>query len=110
MEISVQDHDRVSVVKVAGQLDAATAPDLEAALKQLIDRQRHNIVLDLKEVTFMSSIGLRAIILTYKSVKSAGGDVRLASPSPAVEMVLKTLGLTPMFSIYSSSQEAIASF
>lgn len=110
MEIAVQDHDRVSVVKVAGRLDAATAPDLETALSRLVDRKRNNIVLDLKEVDFISSIGLRAIILTYKTVKLADGDVRLASPSPAVAMVLKTLGMTPMFSIYPSSAEAVASF
>jgi anti-sigma B factor antagonist len=110
MEITIQDHDRVSVVTVTGRLDAATAPDLETALSQLVDRNRNNIVLDLKEVDFISSIGLRAIIFTYKSVKRADGDLRLASPSPAVEMVLKTLGLTPMFSIYPSSKEAIASF
>jgi anti-anti-sigma factor len=110
MEISVQDHDRVSVVKVAGRLDAATAPGFQTALNGLVDRQRNNIVLDLKDVDFMSSIGLRAIVLTYKTVKPAGGDLRLASPSPAVEKVLKTLGMTPMFSIYPSSAEAVASF
>ncbi len=110
MEIAVQDHDRVSVVKVTGRLDAATAPDLQTALSQLVDRKRNNIVLDLKDVDFISSIGLRAIVLTYKTVKLTEGDLRLASPSPSVAMVLKTLGMTPMFSIYPSSAEAVASF
>ena len=110
MDISIHDHGQVSVVKVKGYVDSATAPDLETALKQLVEGNKIRIVLDLKEVDFLSSLGWRAIVLTLKSVRRVNGDLRLASPSPSVEKVLRTVGMTQMFNIYSSSEEAVASF
>ena len=110
MEISVQDYKRVTVMKVAGRVDSATAPELETSLRQLIDGSKTNIVLDLKEVDYMSSAGLRAMVSTLKAVKSANGDLRLASPSPRVEEVLRLAGLTSIFTVYPTREEAVASF
>jgi anti-anti-sigma factor len=110
MDITVENREQVSVVKVKGQVDSATAPDLEKALKQLVEANKNRIVLDLKEVDFLSSLGLRAIVLTLKSARGVNGDLRLAAPSPSVEKVLRTVGMTQMFNIYSSSEEAVASF
>jgi anti-sigma B factor antagonist len=110
METSIHDHGQVSIVKVKGHVDSNTAPDLEAALKQLIEGGKNHLVLDLKEVDFLSSLGLRAMVLTLKLARQASGDLRLASPSPAVEKVLRTVGMTQMFNIYSSSEEAVAGF
>ena len=110
MDIAIHDHGQVSVVKVKGHVDSGTAPDLETALKQLVEGNKTHLVLDLKEVDFLSSLGLRAIVLTLKAVQRVNGDLRLASPAPSVEKVLRTVGLTQMFNIYSSSEDAVASF
>ena len=110
MEISIHDFGQVSVVKVKGQVDSANAPDLETALKQLVEGNKNRIVLDLKEVDYLSSLGMRAIILTLKSVRRVNGDLRLASPSASVEQVFRIVGMTQMFNIYSSGEEAVASF
>jgi len=110
MDISTQDHKNVTVVAVTGRVDSATAPDLEAALKKLVDNNKVQLVLDLKEVEYMSSAGLRAMVSTLKAVKRLNGDLRLSTPSPRVEEVLRLAGLTSIFSIHSSREEAIASF
>ena len=110
MEISTQDMDRASVIKVTGRVDSATAPDLETALKQLVDGSKTKIVLDLTNVEYMSSAGLRAMVSTLKAVKRVNGDLRLASPSSRVEEVLRLAGLTSIFSIYPSQKDAVASF
>ena len=110
MDISILDSGKVSVVKVKGHVGSETASDLEAALKQLLEANKFHIVLDLKEVDVLSSLGLRAIVVTHKSARRVNGDLRLASPSPAVEKVLRTVGMMQMFDIYSSSEEAVASF
>ena len=110
MEIATQDFKRVAVVSVSGRVDSATAPDLEARLRQLVDSNKNQIVLDLKNVEYMSSAGLRAMVSTLKAVKRANGDLRVASPSPRVEEVLRLAGLTSIFSIHPSQEEAVASF
>lgn len=110
MEIATNEVKGVNVVKVTGRVDSATAPDLENALKQLVESSKTQIVLDLTDVEYMSSAGLRAMVSTLKSVKRASGDLRLASPSPRVAEVLRLAGLTSIFSIYPGQSEAVSSF
>lgn len=110
MDISTQDSDKVAVMAVAGRVDSATAPELENELKKLVEADKTQIVLDLKDVEYMSSAGLRAMVSTLKAVKRVNGDLRLASPSPRVEEVLRLAGLTSIFSIHPSRAEAVKSF
>ena len=110
MDILTEELKSVSVMGVSGRVDSATAPDLENALKKLVETEKTQIVLDLKNVEYMSSAGLRAMVSTLKAVKRVNGDLRLASPSPRVEEVLRLAGLTSIFSIFASRDEAVASF
>ncbi|MBF8281866.1 MAG: hypothetical protein A2W37_15900 [Chloroflexi bacterium RBG_16_63_12] len=110
MEISTEELKQVSVMAVTGRVDSATAPELENALKKLVEAAKTQIVLDLKNVEYMSSAGLRAMVSTLKAVKRVNGDLRLASPSPRVEEVLRLAGLTSIFSIHPTRDEAVASF
>ncbi len=110
MQIATQDSGAVSVVAVSGRVDSSTAPDLENALKKLVDAEKTQIVLDLLNVEYMSSAGLRAMVSTLKSVKRVNGDLRVANPSPRVEEVLRLAGLTSIFAIYRSREEAVGSF
>lgn len=110
MDIVTQEYKRVAVVAVAGRVDSATAPDLESKLRELVDAGKSQIVLDLKDVEYMSSAGLRAMVSTLKSVKRVNGDLRLANPSTRVEEVLRLAGLTSIFSIHPTQEEAVGSF
>ncbi len=110
MDISTQELKRVSVMTVKGRVDSATAPDLENALKLLVDADKTQIVLDLKDVEYMSSAGLRAMVSTLKAVKRINGDLRLCSPSARVAEVLRLAGLTSIFNIYPGQTEAVGSF
>jgi anti-anti-sigma factor len=110
MEIATQEFSRVAVMAVTGRVDSATAPELESKLRELVDSDKNQIVLDLKEVEYMSSAGLRAMVSTLKAVKRVNGDLRIASPSPRVEEVLRLAGLTSIFSIHSTQEDAVASF
>ncbi len=110
MEISTQDYKRVSVMKVTGRVDSSTAPELEAELKRLADADKVHLVLDLKDVDYMSSAGLRAMVSTLKAVKHVHGDLRLASPSPRVEEVLRLAGLPSISSVSPSREEAVGSY
>jgi anti-sigma B factor antagonist len=110
MQISTHEQGAVAVVAVNGRVDSATAPDLESALKKLVETEKTQIVLDLMDVEYMSSAGLRAMVSTLKTVKRVNGDLRVANPSPRVDEVLRLAGLTSIFSIYRSRDEAVQSF
>jgi anti-anti-sigma factor len=112
MEITSEILASCAVVRPAGTLDRRTAPDLEAALQALTGQGHSRIVLDLGGVGEMSSAGLRVVISAAKLLRSEriGGDLRLAAPGDRVVQVLELAGLLPVLKVFTTSQEAIASF
>jgi anti-sigma B factor antagonist len=110
MDISVQGLRRVQVVKVSGRVDSSNAPQLDQKLKELRNEGHENLVLDLSEVEYMSSAGLRAIVSALRDCKKHGGDLCLVSPSPRVAEVLELAGLTSLFSVYDDTTTAVGSF
>ena len=69
MNIETRELKHVSVMKISGRVDSATAPEVEAALCGLSNSNRHQVVLDLQEVEYMSSAGLRVLVMTLKAAK-----------------------------------------
>jgi len=110
LSIETEDTQGVSVMKVKGRVDSETAPDLDHALSKLQKAGKTKIVLNLQEVDFLSSAGLRAMVKALKGAQSSGGDVRLASVSEPIEVILRTVGMLQMFRMYSTNEEAAAGF
>jgi anti-sigma B factor antagonist len=107
MNIETRELKHVSVVKISGRVDSATAPQVEAALHDLIDSGRHQVVLDLQGVEYMSSAGLRVLVTMLKAAQKSGGDLKLAQPSVRVKEVLDLSGLTPVFNVYDDVVGAV---
>jgi anti-sigma B factor antagonist len=110
MEVNTQNFKRVDLVTVSGRVDSSNAPQLDEALKNLTNSGRSNLVLDLSQVDYMSSAGLRSLVSTLRDCKRKGGDVRLATPSPRVSDVLSLAGLDSIFEVYDNTTEAVGSF
>jgi len=110
MNLETRELKHVSVVKVSGRVDSATAPDLEKSLQELLNSERNQIVLDLQDTDYMSSAGLRVLVAMHKATKKNGGGLCLAQPSARVKEVLDLAGLTPVFAVYADTVEAVGSF
>ncbi|HZD42140.1 MAG TPA: STAS domain-containing protein [Terriglobales bacterium] len=110
LSIETDNRQSVSVMKVKGRVDSETAPELDDALTKLVASNRNKIVLDLEDVDYMSSAGLRAMVKAYQAAKESGGDLRLACVSNPVEVILRTVGMMQMLQMYPTHQEAMASF
>jgi anti-sigma B factor antagonist len=110
MEVNTQNFKRVDLVTVSGRVDSSSAPDLDQALKNLTKDGRCNLVLDLSQVEYMSSAGLRSLVSTLRDCKRQGGDVRLATPSTRVSEVLGLAGLDSIFQVYNTTTEAVGSY
>ncbi len=110
MNIETRVLKHVSVVKVTGRVDSATAPEFEKALQALLDADNSQLVVDMKETEYLSSAGVRVLVSTLKGAKKVGGDVKLAQLSQRVAEVLELAGLTPVFAIYTDLVEAVGSF
>ncbi len=110
LSIETDNTQSVSVMKVKGRVDSDTAPELDDALTKLLQDNKNKIVLNLQAVDYMSSAGLRAMVKAYQNAKKSGGDVRLASVSEPIEVILRTVGMMQMLKMYPTDQEAMASF
>jgi len=101
----------VTVFHLSGDLDANTQPDLEQKAEKLISGGARNILIDLGQVGYMGSAGLRAIHSISNMLKSSGGgNLKLLNPSDAVQRVFFTLGFDRYFDIKHDLNEAIQSF
>lgn len=89
-----------TLIAVSGDLDLSTSAALETRLETRLEgfeAARSTIVLDLSDVTFMDSTGLRALWTIRQRVASTGGQTLLRAPSDAVRRVLKTTKLDKVF-------------
>jgi anti-sigma B factor antagonist len=110
MEVTVSEMKRVTLVEVTGRIDSTNATKLGEAIHEQIDAGRHQVVVDLSSVDYMSSAGLRELVAALKKVKKLNGDLRVASPSPRVKEVLDLAGLDAIFQVYPTQVEAVGSF
>lgn len=110
MDINFIEKLSADVVLVSGSVDALTASVLSDYLSLKISQDHTNLVLDLSEVEFMSSAGLRSVLNALKECRNKGGDLRIAGAQPGVEKVLKMSGFTNILKIFPDSENALASF
>lgn len=111
MEVTTKQLKRVDLVTVSGRIDSATAPELDRVLKSIVEAGRYRICMDLKDLEYMSSAGIKVLISTLKTCKRWNrGDLRLANLSPRIAEVFDLAGLTPLFKVYSDAVEAVGSF
>lgn len=110
MDITVRQMNRVDLILVEGRVDSSTAPQLGRTLDERLSGGTRNIVVDLNEVDYMSSAGLRELVAALKRAKTSGGDVRLSAPSERVAEVLELAGLDSIFQIYDDQVDAVGSF
>ena len=87
--------DRVDLV-ARGRIDSETATELEAAVDEQLRLGRHTIRLDLGEVGFLSSAGIRALFNVHRAAKGAGGSCLVSRSSEPIHRVLTLSRLAPL--------------
>jgi anti-sigma B factor antagonist len=113
MQIEVVEQDGATIVRpTTDRLDIEVAAEFRAMLLSLIDQGHRHLVMDLKDVTFIDSSGLGALVSALKTLKrgSGSGDVRLARVQPQVVSLLEIIRLNRVFTSYASVDQAIQSF
>jgi anti-sigma B factor antagonist len=110
MDFSVTEMKRVHLVRVGGRIDSSKAPELQEKLAGLIKGGSRNIVINMKDVAFLSSGGLRALLSTLQAAKKSGGDLKLSEVSDPVARVLELTSFDMHFKCYGNDTEAVGSF
>lgn len=96
MQIEKRLDDGVLTLKVIGRLDTNTSQDLEAAL--VLDGVRE-VVFDFSGLEYISSAGLRVLMMAQKAMMSCGGKMSVASPNTTVKGIFDITGMSSIFTI-----------
>jgi len=98
MDITTSVENGKSIMYVDGKLNANTSKDLETALLAFLDKN-NEIILDFAKVDYISSAGLRVLLLAQKKVKANGGQMTLRGVCDIVMDVLEMTGFTDILTI-----------
>jgi anti-sigma B factor antagonist len=110
MEITIDQRAHVTVVAVAGSIDALTADALVRAMGEQMHAGNTRLVAAFDGVEYTSSAGLRVLLATLKEARQRGGDLRLAAVQERVLRVLDLSGFTSILKCYPDVGTAVASF
>ena len=112
MDIKTEAMRRCELITVAGQIDSSTAPALDATLQGLAKSGKRNLVLNLRDVTFISSAGLRALVAAHIAVRRMipAGSVAISECSSELKSTFELVGFHHQFRFYDNDTEAVGSF
>ena len=93
--------DNVTIIRLIGRMDSIGGHEVNARLAALIATVKRFVVIDLSEVSFLASIGIRTLIVNARAQSLRGGMVALANPQPMVGEVLTMAGIDTIIPLYA---------
>jgi stage II sporulation protein AA (anti-sigma F factor antagonist) len=100
--------DELDILSPQGRLDSESSPDLAKQALDMIDKGSRRLLLDFKDLYYVSSAGLRAALAVAKRMSEVGGKVAIASVSPQVAEVMDVSGLVMILDVHTSAESARA--
>lgn len=108
IRLETRDTPEATVVAFRGDAGAANVSALEKQLQQLATKRPKLWVFDLAGLTFISSVGLVALVAFQKNARRAGGKVRIAAAPEPIEDILRASRLSAAFDLRPSVEDALA--
>ena len=108
--IALRERGKIQVMELRGYLDAHTAPNLEEAFQKLLKESKFNILVNCKDLAYISSAGLGVFMAFIEDVRTGGGDIKMSNMSPKVFNIFDLLGFPMLYEIFSDEHEAVKKF
>jgi anti-sigma B factor antagonist len=100
--------DGIEVVDVGGEIDIYTAPRLRELLIDLVSKNNYQLVVNMDKVEFLDSTGLGVLVGGLKRVRAHDGLLDLVCTQERILKIFRTTGLTKVFGIHETVDQAIA--
>ena len=108
MELNGERHGDVMVLMPEGRIDGSNSADFESAVMARIDDGSEAILLDFAGISYISSAGLRAVLVLAKKLNQANGRFALCSMQPSVQSVFEVSGFAQIINVLPGRDEALA--
>ncbi|MFZ8965235.1 MAG: STAS domain-containing protein [Steroidobacteraceae bacterium] len=96
MQVTWQENDGIMEVRATGRLDGYWSDHLAQALDELLRQGNHSVRLNMAEIEYLSSLGIRVLISSHKKFRAVGGSFALRAPGSSVLKVLELAGLAAL--------------
>lgn len=111
MEVTTNRFKHCNLISVKGRIDSNTAPDLSKAIAKSTAAGDYRLVIDLGGVDFLSSAGLRILMLAQKTCKRYNrGEIKLSRVPAKIKSALDLVGFTILFTFHDDPVSAVGSF
>ncbi|WP_331273160.1 STAS domain-containing protein [Motilibacter deserti] len=101
------DEEAATVVRIAGEIDAHTAPQLRTRLIEIVAEGRARLVLDLTGVTFFDSTALGVLVGAQRRVRALDGHLGVVTDRPLTVKVFRMTGLDKVIALHRTLQQAL---
>lgn len=110
LNFSTTNIESVTVVRLGGSLDTTTSPAAQESLDELVARGASKILVNLAEVDFVSSAGLRVLLSTAKKLSDSGGALHISNLNDTVAEIFEISGFSTILDVFGSEEEALHNF
>ena len=107
MDVNITEKQDAFIVSVRGRLDAVTAPELEKTISNCADSDKSKIILDFNELEYISSAGLRVVLVTAKKMKAKQGELLVSGLKDTVKDVFELSGFYSIIKIFDTAEAAL---
>ena len=110
MKLDTREVNNIPVVDFQGHLDTNTSFEAEQYLKELIEQGNTRIIVNFDKLEFISSSGLRILLVTAKQLRASEGDLRICNLNETVQEVFDISGFSTILSVFLAEEQALDGF
>ena len=110
MDITTQESGGIAIVGFKGKLDTNTCSDAETRLKDVLDQGAQKVLIDFEKLDFISSAGLRILLVSTKRLEASGGELRICGLNETVSEIFEISGFCTILSVFDNEKDALAGF
>ncbi|MCD2512854.1 STAS domain-containing protein [Comamonas endophytica] len=108
MHIEQERRDDILILRPRGRLDSSSSPEFERLLVEQLDAGIQRLALDFSGLDYISSAGLRVVLLAGKKLRASKGRMVLAAMQPMVHEVFDMSGFLTLFAVADTLDEGLA--
>ena len=110
MNITEREQDGITIFTLEGRVDSEGAVDLDLALQAATAAGHYKLILEMSQVRYINSAGLRTLADVLTQTQSSDGDLKLVDLNPKVQRVFQIIGFDKFFSMYATIDDAVTAF
>ena len=110
MEINRRETGDIVIFDINGEIDLYNAPEIKEKIKDELNKNKVNVIINLDRVSYIDSSGIGVLISSLSNLKKIGGALKLINVYASVRKVFELTKLTSFFDIYDNEDDAITAF